>query len=183
MLVPQWILCPLLRLGRMFPPISNSVTELHSASQDTTVIIGGGIIGLSTAYSMLQDQRERSLPVPHIVVLDSAHELFAGASGGAAGILGSYGFKEEAVELGNLSWNMFKSLNQEHNGRTNWNWSEIVIRNASHSKDGPPGHGKAIARPLPTWFRNESNQYIHWIAGPDHAARMQVTGTFKENSA
>lgn len=88
--------------------------EVEKPSQDrnTTIILGGGIIGLSTAYYMINDQRESSSgSVPKVVILDSASSLFAGASGGSAGIVGNYAFASEVAELGSLSWELFKGLN------------------------------------------------------------------------
>lgn len=93
--------------------------EKPSEDRDTTVIPGGGIIGLSTAYYLIKDQRELSGPVPNIIILDSASELFAGASGGSTGIVGDYTFKSEVAELGTLSWELLKGLNEEFGGRFN----------------------------------------------------------------
>lgn len=143
-----------------------------SGGQDTTVILGGGVIGLSTAYYMIKDQAALSGQAPNIIVLDSATELFAGASGGSTGILGDYGFKPEVDELGTLSWELLKSLNQEFDGRSNWNWSDIVVRSVNFGEDAPPGYGKVLDRPLPRWFKNATGYHYHWISGPDRAARM-----------
>lgn len=73
---------------------------------NTTVILGGGIIGLSTAYYMARDQLTESNHLPHIAILDSESNLFAGASGGGTGIIGDYAFKPEVAELGTLSWEL-----------------------------------------------------------------------------
>lgn len=76
---------------------------------------------------MVKDRTALSGQVPNIIVLDSATELFAGASGGSTGFIGDYAFKPEIAELGTLSWGILKSLNQEFDGRSNWNWSDIVV--------------------------------------------------------
>jgi FAD dependent oxidoreductase len=169
---PLSFLWPALNQQHLFSLHPASLTIPLSASQDTTVIVGGGIIGLSTAYYMVRDQTALSGQVPNIIVLDSASELFAGASGGSTGILGDYAFKPEVAELGTLSWELLKSLNQEFDGRSNWNWSEIVVRSVNFGEDAPPGYGKVLDRPIPRWFGNESGYHYHWISGPDLTARM-----------
>jgi hypothetical protein len=172
MLWPLSLLWPILYQWNLFAAQPNTAEKPLSGSQNTTVILGGGVIGLSTAYYMIKDQTALPGPVPKIVVLDSASELFAGASGGSTGILGDYGFKPEAAELGKLSWQLLKNLNQEFDGRSNWNWSEIVVRSVSFSEDAPPGYGKVLERPIPRWFKNSSDYHYHWISGPDRGARM-----------
>ena len=154
------------------PTVHFAPVEKPSEDRNTTVILGGGIIGLSTAYYMIKDQRESSGPVPNIIILDSASELFAGASGGSTGIVGNYAFKSEVAELGTLSWELLIGLNEEFGGRFNWNWSEIIVRSDSFSQDAPAGHGKVIDHTIPRWFKNETGYHYHWISGLDLTARM-----------
>ena len=67
------------------------------AGWDTTVILGGGIIGLSTAYYMINDQTASSGQSPNIIILDSASKLFASVSGGSTGITGDFALKSDLL--------------------------------------------------------------------------------------
>jgi hypothetical protein len=59
-----------------------TIPEGPSCHELPTVILGGGVVGLSTAYYLSQ-----SIDPACIYILDSAPELCAGASGQATGIL------------------------------------------------------------------------------------------------
>jgi glycine/D-amino acid oxidase-like deaminating enzyme len=71
-------------------------------SSDSTVILGGGIIGLSTAYYLaLANQYDGSNGASKrsdIFVIDPS-----GASGQSEGALGDFGFKDDVVPLALLS--------------------------------------------------------------------------------
>ena len=76
--------------------------ESMNDCKESTIIIGGGIIGFSTAYYLAS--LANLLNNPHCIsVVDSSPAVFVAASGGATGILGDYGFEPEAEALGVLS--------------------------------------------------------------------------------
>lgn len=50
---------------------------------------------------------------PDIVVIDSSHDICAGASGKATGGLGYFGFRPETSSLGTLSYKLHKELANE----------------------------------------------------------------------
>lgn len=112
----------------------------------TTVILGTGIIGLSTAYYLShlseQDQGQNtptpnnpqapssSAPTPkeqhHIHLVEPCPELFASASGKAAGFLAKDWFAPAVAPLGAFSFDLHRELAQEHGGHARWGWSESV---------------------------------------------------------
>ncbi|KAI9894746.1 MAG: hypothetical protein M1814_002103 [Vezdaea aestivalis] len=83
-----------------------------------TVILGSGIIGLSTAYYL---SRKRDPSTIHIV--DPSPKLFASASGNAAGFLARDWFAPAAAALGVLSFDLHQRLAEEHDGREKWGYS------------------------------------------------------------
>lgn len=83
----------------------------------TTVILGGGIIALSTAYYASLYSSEK------IHILESNASLFQSASGRAAGFLARDWFSPLVSELGALSFDLHQKLAHEHNGPENWGFS------------------------------------------------------------
>lgn len=131
-------------------------------SQNSTVILGAGVIGLSTAYYLATSQRN----TPHsIFVVDPAHEQCVAASGQATGGLGSFGFSPETAPLANFSYKLHQQLAAENNGRNLYGFSQQSIYRVS-PKDisggapqyppdnwGPtPPTPKALSD-LPTWMK------------------------------
>ncbi|OJT05364.1 hypothetical protein TRAPUB_3805 [Trametes pubescens] len=88
----------------------------------TTVILGAGIIGLATAHSLA----ELAPPDHRIHLVDPAPELFASASGKAAGFLAKDWFAPAIAPLGNLSFDLHRALAHRHNGRARWAYSESI---------------------------------------------------------
>lgn len=152
-----------------------------SPSRSPVVVIGGGIIGLSTAYYLsLARTSGRS-----ITVVDKASVLFAGASGKANGILGDYGFEPEAETLGKLSWELHQQLASVHGGWAGWGYRDVMIYSLHHAASDasrirldptqPPS-------PLPAWCRDLEGHASTMLSDLEHAARMSVFPTPHEPS-
>ena len=84
-----------------------------------TVIIGAGIIGTSTAYYL----SESSTSPSDIHLIESSPELFASASGYAAGFLARDWFSPSLSALGALSFDLHKELAEANNGAKKWGYS------------------------------------------------------------
>ena len=138
------------------------------------VIIGGGIIGLSTAYyhSLLGGNRSS------ITIVESADTLFAGASGQANGILGDYDFPPEVESLGKFSWKLHQQLADNYGGRARWGYRDVVVyktsdrvsldaSNLASDPEDPPTS-------LPAWCKNIERHASTSTSGKEHAARMLV---------
>lgn len=101
----------------------------------TTVILGSGIIGVSTAYYLLQHQ-----PASTIHLVDSSPELFASASGYAGGFLAKDWFSPSVAALGALSYAEHDKLAEKEDGRQNWGYAKSVT--VSYSPGGRRKDGK-----------------------------------------
>ena len=88
----------------------------YDAATGSSVVIGAGVIGTSTAYYL---SHKSSNPV-HLV--ESSPELFASASGYAAGFLARDWFSKPLSKLGALSFDLHKQLADEHNGFEKWGY-------------------------------------------------------------
>ncbi|KAL4919665.1 FAD dependent oxidoreductase [Aspergillus aurantiobrunneus] len=80
-----------------------------------TIILGGGIIGASIAYSLSEQA-----PNEEIHIVESASTLFSSASGYAAGFLAKDWFEPALLPLGELSFAMHEALAARHGGREKW---------------------------------------------------------------
>jgi len=102
-----------------------------------TVIVGAGIIGVSTAYYLsLQNPSSAS----RIHLIDNSPRLFASASGYAAGFLASDWYSAHVAPLGALSFRLHKELADEHDGRTRWSYSKSTGTSHIPSKKTKKSH-------------------------------------------
>lgn len=83
----------------------------------TTVILGSGIIGVSTAYYLSETQ-----PPSSIHLVEPSPTLFASASGYAAGFLADNWFSPSVAAVGALSFAEHKRLAEEFGGREKWGY-------------------------------------------------------------
>ena len=134
-----------------------------------TVIVGGGIIGFSTAYYLATRLGDGS----SITVNENHVSPFKGASGQATGILGDYGFDDAATPLGKCSWELHNSLADEYDGRNEWGFSDIIVHKLNKFSSSVAESGHTSKHPLPSWCRTSEN-YVDTIVNnlEHHAARL-----------
>lgn len=82
------------------------------------VILGAGIIGVSTAYYLSLTQQ----PGSTIHLVEPSLELFASASGFAGGFLAADWFAEDVSALGKLSFEEHARLAREFGGAERWGY-------------------------------------------------------------
>lgn len=109
-----------------------------------TVIIGGGIIGLSTAY-YLSLSRPATDDAP-IHIIDSSPMLLASASGYAGGFLASDWFSPAVSSLGALSFRLHRELAEKHNGSRKWGYAGSHIYSLSVDEYGVSEKAKSGRR-------------------------------------
>jgi glycine/D-amino acid oxidase-like deaminating enzyme len=83
-----------------------------------TVILGTGIIGVSTAYYLSQMVSPSTI---HLV--EASPTLFASASGYAGGFLAKDWFSQPVTDLGALSFQEHKKLAEAYDGGEKWGYS------------------------------------------------------------
>ena len=112
-------------------------------AQGGVVIIGGGIIGMSTAYSLALDLKEAaksSIPhdsrrlEPKITVIESSDRLCPAASSQATGGLGDFGFGNNKTAgkagVGWLSYKMHVDMAAKNNGEKEYGFGPQVFHSA-----------------------------------------------------
>ncbi|KAK0771120.1 hypothetical protein LTR91_022996 [Friedmanniomyces endolithicus] len=101
-------------LSRTFSVFTNP------AETTSTVILGAGIIGCATAYYL---SRSGTTKPDTIHLVEASPELFASASGKAAGFLASDWFGPPTASLGALSFRLHKELAEANSGKDEWGYS------------------------------------------------------------
>ncbi|WEW61509.1 hypothetical protein PRK78_006999 [Emydomyces testavorans] len=91
------------------------------ATERNIVVIGGGIIGCSTAYYLTRHPSYDSSK--HKIILLEATEIAGGASGKAGGLLALWAYPSQIVPL---SFRLHAQLADEHNGKETWGYRRVT---------------------------------------------------------
>lgn len=171
--------------------------SMDKVEQRNIVIIGGGIIGCSTAYYLSRDP-SYSTSTTNIVVLEaSANGVAQGASGKAGGLIAKWAYPREIV---GISFPEHVKLAEEHNGAERWGWrfvgcgsweGEGEALGESGSGVGKGGKRKSLEKTLGfeatatpesradkglpddlTWVKEELTTSYSPMSGPDGTAQV-----------
>ena len=93
----------------------NHIVNMQSPQH--IVIIGGGIIGCTTAYYLTRHP-SYSRTKAQITILE-ASSVAGGASGKAGGLVAKWAYPRELV---NITFHEHENLAKEHNGAERWGW-------------------------------------------------------------
>ena len=86
------------------------------------VVIGGGIIGCTTAYYLSRHPSYSSSTTTITIIEASRHGPAQGASGKAGGLVARWAYPKE---LADLSFEEHSKLADEHNGKDRWGWRRV----------------------------------------------------------
>ncbi|KAK7734747.1 hypothetical protein SLS53_007853 [Cytospora paraplurivora] len=133
---------------------SNSNSNSNSTTTTTsTVILGAGIIGLSTAYYLARHQQ----PGDTIHLVEPSPELFAAASGSAGGFLARDWFGPGAASLGALSFDEHRRLAEAHGGAERWGYSRSTALSYTSGWPGAAARGQ-VQRGAEDWLRHGTSR-------------------------
>ncbi|KUI52724.1 Putative oxidoreductase TDA3 [Cytospora mali] len=93
---------------------------MDGQQEKNIVIIGGGIIGCTTAYFLTRHPKFN--PSLHRITLLEATSIAAGASGKAGGLLALWAYPECLVPL---SYRLHRELAEEHGGPEKWGYRRL----------------------------------------------------------
>ncbi|KAI0969678.1 FAD dependent oxidoreductase [Xylaria arbuscula] len=105
------------------------------------VIIGGGIIGATTAYYLTRHPSFN--PLIHHITLVEATSIAAGASGKAGGLLGLWAYPMCIVPL---SYRLHAELAAEHDGIARWGYRRLECVQIAATVKGKDSKSKAKSR-------------------------------------
>lgn len=98
----------------------------ETSAVQNIVIIGGGIIGCSTAYYLTRHPAYD--PEKHKIIILEATRIAGGASGKAGGLLAVWAYPNNIVPL---SFKLHQELADEHNGEEKWGYRRVKCGNIS----------------------------------------------------
>ena len=101
----------------------------------STVIIGAGIMGCATAHYLAESGNTRP---DTIHLIEASPELFASASGKAAGFVALHWFGPPTASLGALSFRLHQELADKHDGAKQWGYSRST---GTSLMEGSPSKG------------------------------------------
>ena len=117
----------------------------------TTVILGTGIIGVSTAYYLTQTQ-----PASTIHLVEPSPTLFASASGFAGGFLAKDWFSASVAAVGALSFTEHRNLAETFGGRKKWGYARSC--GLSHRPGRGEGKRGGRGRRGEDWLREGASR-------------------------
>ncbi|KAF2843443.1 FAD dependent oxidoreductase-like protein superfamily [Patellaria atrata CBS 101060] len=129
----------------------------------TTVILGAGIIGCSTAFYLSES---KTIQPQNIHLVDPLPDLFQCASGLAAGFLAADWFAPSVSSLGALSFRLHKELAEKHGGREKWGYCRSTGTSLSQETDVAGHRGDDWLRAEPTRTLPESGHEQQSGKGP-----------------
>jgi glycine/D-amino acid oxidase-like deaminating enzyme len=122
-----------------------------------TVILGAGIIGVSTAYYLSEHQ-----PPATIHLVEPAPELFSSASGYAGGFLAKDWYGPSVSSLGAISFNEHRRLAKDHAGPNRWGYARSTA--LSYMVASRPSR---TARRGEDWLRHDASRAEVAVAAVD----------------
>ena len=178
---------------------TTTTTTTTITANTGTVILGAGIIGVSTAYYLSLSSSSSSSSSPEIHLIDPSPTLFWSASGFAGGFLARNWFAPEVSSLGALSFAEHARLAAAHDGRSNWSYApstslgySAVAADKGVKKRGDDwlrsGTSRAEAAPekllpvlsaedlkkkTPAWLRRRQGDDVEVIGGEGDAAQLE----------
>ncbi|KAI2608274.1 FAD dependent oxidoreductase [Hypoxylon fragiforme] len=115
------------------------------------VIIGGGVIGTTTAYYLTR--HPSYIPAIHHITLLEATSIAAAASGKAGGLLGLWAYPACLVPL---SYRLHAELAAEHNGAANWGYRRLGCGQIAATVK-KPSYGSSTTATKPRRKRSSSS--------------------------
>ena len=161
----------------------------------TIVIIGGGIIGCTSAYFLARHPLYN--PTKHRIIVLEASKIAGGASGKAGGLLGLWAYPSTIVPM---SYKLHAELAARHGGAERWGYRQIHCGQLAATGRSPPSAdskkstvkddekesvslqkrdatalGKLTAAGLPkdlSWVSPDSAQFYYEMGDPKTTAQV-----------
>jgi len=134
-------------------------------SANTTVIVGAGVIGLSTAYQLAHEQ-QKSGRVNSIIVIDINDAVCAQASACNSGCIIPAEMDKKIRPLADYSYGMYLALaekGEDFRSKTGFREQSLFSVNQGN------GHGHDL---LPSWFKTDPQWDAHSEPRSGHSALM-----------
>ncbi|GLB39935.1 putative FAD dependent oxidoreductase [Lyophyllum shimeji] len=151
---------------------------MAQSEQRSIVIIGGGIIGCTSAYYLTHHPSFDASQAKLIILEASAHGAAQGASGKAGGLVARWAYPQPLVDV---SFNEHVRLAERHNGAERWGWRFVGCGSwegrAEEVPEPVPGAGGSEVQGEATVGRRKSlEKTIGLESQPHRKTRKRATG-------
>ncbi|MCJ1382410.1 hypothetical protein MMC17_005523 [Xylographa soralifera] len=148
----------------MSQPSPRILTILENV-ETTTIIVGGGICGLSTAYHLAELRKTN--PLKHrVIVIDALAEVFGAVSGLNSGVVAYRWFSGDLREFARHSYQVYKRL-----AETCPTFREFCGYREHSMLRLVPGSGPSATQ-VPKWLRVPKDWHVENNPGDGHAAAL-----------
>ncbi|KAG4031246.1 hypothetical protein MFRU_009g00370 [Monilinia fructicola] len=132
------------------------------------VVIGGGIIGVSTAYWLTQHRLYDS-SIHKITILE-ATEIAGGSSGKAGGLLASWATPSC---LASLSFKLHAELAEKYNGELEWGYRRVHCADVTYDTQNKSLVSESIDTPkIPDWLNEAGIREFTEIGRSENTAQV-----------
>lgn len=131
------------------------------------VIIGGGIIGSTTAYYLTRHPKYD--PNNISIVLIEGVDIASAASGKAGGLLSLNMHGSRTVSLAKLSYELHEKLAQEHDGEKNWGYRKLDTLEIISS---PSPKRRGVLPKTLDWVDMEKIEYVSVLGTKSTTAQV-----------
>ncbi|EWC47846.1 hypothetical protein DRE_02728 [Drechslerella stenobrocha 248] len=138
------------------------------------IVVGGGIIGVSTAYFLSHHPSS-----PSVTIIE-ASSIASGASGKAGGLLALDWHTSDTASLARLSYHLHASLAEQYSGYQRWGYRELHTLEISCEEDDggsnpagqpvPPGDSRQNS--IPSWVRSRTVKSSRSLGTPKTTAQI-----------
>jgi glycine/D-amino acid oxidase-like deaminating enzyme len=125
-----------------------------------TVIVGAGIIGVSTAYFLSHTPSRNQ---DHTITILDPSPAASGASGKAAGFIARNWTGSATASLEDLSFRLHKELSQDYGGDEKWGYRQCRVVAAVGGTTNSPSEGLQLSDKLLRHTQREYSGEFNWI--------------------
>ena len=157
-----------------------SVSRHYDTIRMTVAIVGAGIIGTSIAYYLSQIRKDTAPEDIHII--EASPELFASASGHAAGFIARDWFSDSVASLGALSFDLHQQLAKDENGHEIWGYCPTTSMSLGETLDfedlGTPANDAIGSRRKDAKTQKPAGKHgPNWLT--NHHTKFELLGNIK----
>jgi len=148
------------------------LSSTHRTSMPHTVIVGAGIIGVSTAYFL---SHSLSRGQDHSITILDPSPPASGASGKAAGFIAQNWTGSACASLEDLSFRLYRELAQQYGGAEKWGYRQCRVLAVVGGKAGVHSEDLGWSERHKSYKKTNYSGDLKWIS-PERIVSKTLLG-------